>query len=379
MAPAAGRRIVDTALQVALAAVVISRQAAEAAGCVSALNCSLNGRCVGGSCLCDAPWTGPRCGTLEVGVAKPGGAYGWRPNRTSWGGNPVRGDDGLYHLYVAEIPGGLRNWGGQSQCAHATSPSVEGPYDRQGLVLGHECHNPSTLRHPQTGEYLMFHIGKGNLTGTTSSFLHTAGSPNGPWTAAKTAPNSCNNPAPAYHPNGTLFVVCNHLDITYAAADWEGEWAALRSMGHPGNGSRAGHYEDPYLYFDAAGHFHVIYHVFCLDPYEAHNECDSGHAYSADGFDWHFGADEPFSGLVKFSDGTSTRFATRERPHLVFADPGRHVPMGVFTAVSNQPIAPSCASCFKSACSQCKITAGRDWTFTQFEPFSNFNASAAAY
>jgi hypothetical protein len=171
---------------------------------------------------------------------------------SSWGGNPVRGDDNLYHLYVAEIPGGLRNWGAQSQCAHATASSVEGPYTRQGLVLGHECHNPSTLRHPKTGAYLMFHIGAGPKQGSTpttdagtSNFLHTATTAAGPWTAATTEPQSCNNPAPAYHPNGTLFVVCNHLDITVAVDDWEGEWTPLRSMGGPGSGSRQGNYEDP--------------------------------------------------------------------------------------------------------------------------------------
>ena len=60
------------------------------------------------------------------------------------------------HLVVAEIPGGLRTWGSHSQCVHATSPNVSGPFKRHDLILGHECHNPSTLRHPKTGEWLMF-------------------------------------------------------------------------------------------------------------------------------------------------------------------------------------------------------------------------------
>lgn len=77
---------------------------------------------------------------------------------SSWGGNALLGDDGLQHMFVAEIPGGLRTWGSQSQCVHATSPNISGPYTRHDLVLGPECHNPSTLRHPQTGEWLMFHI-----------------------------------------------------------------------------------------------------------------------------------------------------------------------------------------------------------------------------
>lgn len=116
--------------------------------------------------------------------------------------------------------------------------------------------------------------------------------------------------------------------------------------------------------------------VYCTEPYSAHSECDSGHAYSEDGFNWFFGEDEPFGGRVNFTDGTSTAYSTRERPHLVFADKERHVPMGVFTAVSDQPIGPSCDTCHMNTCSQCKITPGRDWTFTQFEPFVNFNATA---
>ena len=43
----------------------------------------------------------------------------------------------------------------------------------------------------------------------------------------------------------------------------------------------------------------MLYHVYCMDPYEMHNECDSGHAFSVDGVEWTFGADEPFSGVVK--------------------------------------------------------------------------------
>lgn len=82
---------------------------------------------------------------------------------------------------------------------------------------------------------------------------------------------------------------------------------------------------------------------------------------------------------MNFTDGTSRRYSTRERPHLVFADSGRHVPMGVFTAVSNQPISPACVGCTSHACSQCKVTPGRDWTFTQFQPFRNYNASAPGY
>jgi hypothetical protein len=44
-----------------------------------------------------------------------------------------------------------------------------------------------------------------------------------------------------------------------------------------------------FLWFDARGNFHVVYHVYCLDPYAAHNECASGHLFSSDGHTWNAG------------------------------------------------------------------------------------------
>eukprot|EP00041_Stephanoeca_diplocostata_P028701 m.828600 g.828600 ORF g.828600 m.828600 type:complete len:91 (+) comp23419_c1_seq65:204-476(+) len=36
----------------------------SALGCASDLDCSLNGICNGGSCICDKPWSGISCGVL---------------------------------------------------------------------------------------------------------------------------------------------------------------------------------------------------------------------------------------------------------------------------------------------------------------------------
>ena len=55
----------------------------------------------------------------------------------------------------------------------------------------------------------MFHIGGGPKADTEDAptdFLHTAKTPSGPWTPAATKPQSCNNPAPAFHPNGIPFL-----------------------------------------------------------------------------------------------------------------------------------------------------------------------------
>jgi len=75
---------------------------------------------------------------------------------------------------------------------------------------------------------------------------------------------------------------------------------------------------------------------------------------------------------VGFTDGTSKTFATRERPQLVFveSDEFRTTPVGMTSAVSPQPLGPWCDQCKEHACSQCKVTPGRDWTYTIYQAFA---------
>lgn len=337
----------------------------HAHGCTSDLNCSLNGVCKKAKCECDAPWSGDSCAVMLRKSSQLGGMYGFSPNVSSWGGNPVKADDGTYHLYVAEMAvGGLKNWGSKSECTHAISANLSGPYQKVDEAVPIWCHNPNTIR-DKNGTYLLFHIGNGNKQ-NSSNFLHYSFSPNGPWIPGSTKPKSCNNPAPAFHPNGTLFCICNHLDITYASS-WNSTWAPLRNIGHPSDDPDR-HWEDPFLWFDRGGNWHILYHVYCLKRFEANKECYSGHAFSINGYQWTFSPIEPHNGTVHFIDGSSKRFATRERPHILFADESKTTPAFLITGVSPHPVDSSCDRCKRNACSQCKVTTGMDWTYTQMEP-----------
>ena len=81
--------------------------------CTSAADCSLNGVCEHGRCVCDPPWdsASQQCGVLSfLPLERPGAAYGYAPNVTSWGGSPVFGGekpagDSRWHLFVSEIAG----------------------------------------------------------------------------------------------------------------------------------------------------------------------------------------------------------------------------------------------------------------------------------
>jgi len=131
-------------------------------------------------------------------------------------------------------------------------------------------------------------------------------------------------------------------------------------------------WQDPTLWFDRRGNFHILYHVFNFDPYSAHDQRFSGHVFSSDGFNWTFSDVEPYNGTVQFVDGTMTTFATRERPQIIFA-PGTTVPVGIVNGVSSQPVGPECDSCSKGTCGECKVTKDRDWTYTVLQPLQGFS------
>jgi hypothetical protein len=96
---------------VALALVLLPAPS-RAAPCTSAMDCSLNGRCTGGKCVCDAAWSGAACEQLAltppVTVAPAYPPPSWYANTTSWGGSVVRepGSSSDYHMFLAEMAGG---------------------------------------------------------------------------------------------------------------------------------------------------------------------------------------------------------------------------------------------------------------------------------
>ena len=86
------------------------------------------------------------------------------------------------------------------------------------------------------------------------STVHTSKGVDGPWSAAPSNGGlSCNNPAPATHPNGTIYVVCHGgscpgcgrggMQTLYSAPSVHGPWQEVSSMdfsgttvsGSPGN------------------------------------------------------------------------------------------------------------------------------------------------
>ena len=125
--------------------------------CTDDADCSYNGACDGGACVCRSPWRGTRCEVLVRGAVAASSGYQsprdpalpvTRTNFSSWGGSVLLGDDGIYHMYAAEMLNGcgIDYWEPNSRVVHAVAPSPSGPFVYSDEVLAAFAHEVSNNR-----------------------------------------------------------------------------------------------------------------------------------------------------------------------------------------------------------------------------------------
>ncbi len=201
---------------------------------------------------------------------------------------------------------------------------------------------------------------------------------------------SCNNPAPAFHPlNSTLFVSCrdgrNRNFPPYRTEDpFRGPWTKVMDLEFPPSwgDAKAGENkspflrnEDPYLYIDRRGNFHLLLHRYDyrdgypVNPNQTMPILVSGHAFSTDGVDWHVNTEQqPYDPIVTFQNGTQQQFSTWERPHLLFDDDGiaTHLVVAVSPYWNDDRPCDGCPKRVGSehSCVVCKCYGGHDYTYT---------------
>eukprot|EP00041_Stephanoeca_diplocostata_P018984 m.402477 g.402477 ORF g.402477 m.402477 type:complete len:363 (+) comp21179_c0_seq3:120-1208(+) len=297
--------------------------------CVTSHDCSLGGTCVAGKCSCFSTWTGQNCSILNLGEGQNIKAFDRPKNQSSWGGSVIWGDDGLYHMYAADMTKhcGLNSWQSNSAIRHLVSETPEGPFTPREIVQGAFSHNP-TVHKTADGHFVIFHIGAGSTkkpivnsctNGTTPSqyssvhvkspISHTdnildvpsakmysrgdkvspnmlwSTSPNGPWqSSARTGSGEsldCNNPA-AYtgFENGTVILICKVMSerqnirqmLVAVAPNWRGPYIV--------HGSTPVFGEDAFIWRAAEdGSFHMLLHS--MHPTKI---CTT--AWSTDGLSW---------------------------------------------------------------------------------------------
>jgi hypothetical protein len=288
-----------------------------------------------------------------------------------WGSSVVKGDDGLYHMFVSRWPRKLPfhpGWLVASEVVHATSKTIEGPYTFSDVVLpargsaywdGRMTHNPRILRHRD--KYVLFYTGSTHpfdeVTDPAALTLEShyttvarsnkrigvavARSPFGPWQRSDapvldTKPGTfysflTSNPAPWIAEDGSALLVFKgrgHRDKYPYQTDMTIGVARARRFDGPFSVvtpepifsvDKLGEVEDPYVWRDKAG-----FHLTAKD--QRGTITGQRHAgllaHSRDGVSWR--VDESplaYSKTITWSDGTVQTLGQMERA-FVFMEGG---------------------------------------------------------
>jgi len=316
----------------------------QAGQCTTNEQCNYNGQCMAGKCKCTMQWKGQNCDELNLLPTSQALGYhglGELGPLSSWGGSVLYGDDGLYHMYAAEIEGscGMNVWLSNSLVIHATSPDPTlYPFTRKGVVQEVFSHEPIAARAP-TGEYVVYFTAvlppgrlpvKGgercsgcesgrspqscgtddqrNASINLPTYMVYSSNPDGPWSTPMMIPGTDvfadSNFAPVINPNGSL-VALERGNVIHAS-----NWKDVSTYKKVGKWQDAA--EDPFVWRDNAGIYHNIVHVNRQNTHGLHY-------YSTDGINWKAspGRGFAFTNRIEFADGTHKDLACRERPHII--------------------------------------------------------------
>lgn len=359
-------------------------------GCETDLDCSLNGRCTAaGVCECKPAWRGWQCSTLNLLPARPGAGLNTSDvggPLSSWGGTVNLGDDGKYHMHVAQFVKhcGFNSWATNSRVVHAVADAPDGRYKVADVTWPVWAHNPAVVRVPKTGEWVMTFVSNtsaevGSFEATCDehgdtvqnssvqnqlplvqhNFMSVAADPAGPWSTPvpidrpfddavppfltkglgnrntniilSIQPDGsmvglwrrCCSPPPKYRPEGGGGA---SVIFSVHASNWRNvsTWKASTRAVFPELSANG--YEDPHIWRDPnrANAFHAVFHnmVGGWHQPEYPNIQVGAHAYSEDGGYTWVSTGVAFNLTVDYVDGTSTTFIQRERPHVVLDSHG---------------------------------------------------------
>ena len=304
-------------------------------GCTIPSDCSLNGVCAAGACVCDPPWSGSHCGVLAFAAQSPAAGKDLANTRrdlehNTWNG-PMVVDSGTYHMYVPLYPAGELYH--PVSVLHGTAPARFGPWTWGNLTAVEVSINPGALQYvdPADGRTMRYTLWVSKPDGGTLGKVYTSTSAGGPFVEI---PNSnstgCSiNPSPLMV-DGAFYCTGQKGDTLMTANRIEGPWTEHASIPHRG--------EDPFIWVDARKNWHALFHT-SGNPAPTGTHCGNStvasHVFSADnGKTWSAlnvtPTVEPYKPSVVWEGegdedgngdghaGQLQTYATMERPHLYF-------------------------------------------------------------
>jgi hypothetical protein len=225
--------------------------------------------CTEGSCICDKPWKGPSCGSLGYKKTTPISGKSLFPlnkSHNTWNGpivGPVNGTFHLFNPYYGNYTG-IKSLFRVEYIMHGTSDKIEGPYTwdvKPNLPGGI---NPMFLAYndSQTGK-TRYTLWNGGIREAQPPFINWTNVP------APHGGGDCGtNGAPAYR-NGRFYCVSQHTTEIVSTPVLGGKWTKLADINVSTSTVKNIPYaklmpniEDPYLWIDKRGNFHVINHRY---------------------------------------------------------------------------------------------------------------------
>ena len=323
-------------------------------GCTDDFDCSLAGKCTQGVCVCQRWVKGSDCAALNLAplasadslrsVVTPVG------NATRWGGSVVA-DGGRWHLFAAEMSPlgcGLGVWTAKSRVLHAVGSSSAGPFERVGLAVGTEAHNPVVSR-ASDGTWLLWTCGcpltpttpgcakeeatcPGGAAAQWTTTVYSAASLDGPWTAHVDVLGNITrgrlgsqNVAPVMGDDGSVHLMFkgpdNNTEASIAVAPhWRGPYTLLATNVFAEYFAANITNEDCYLWRARDGTWHALTHR--MSPSDRTGFVSGGHAFATSLADWRYASTPAYTDAVAVAAGPQLTVHRRERPQLAFGDDG---------------------------------------------------------
>ena len=218
--------------------------------------------------------------------------------------------DGTFHLFSPLYRNGSLS--GPTTTLHGVASVITGPYDWNtfaDLPLPYENPAAVTFVDPATNKtvYSLWSGGRVHVADSpASAFVEVAGF---------TYPGG--NPAPIFH-KGAFYMTNQETVTIYTTPRLVAGaiWTVHANISHAALPTNEYHVEDPFMWIDPLGNWHIINHAYSnLEYTNCATSAVSAHFFSADGLSWNYSA-QPYRHIVVYDDGTQHAYTTLERPNL---------------------------------------------------------------
>lgn len=246
-----------------------------------------------------------------------------------WGGNPMLGEDGKYHISVARWKESKGHWGWpNSEVAHVISDKPEGPYLYTHTVLK-KGHNPEIIK-IKNNSYIL-HVSGG--------LIYTSNHIAGPWTLKgkieidkqgyKGISHLYTNITGVIRNDKSILFFSKRGDIMISTTGILGPYKIIKAHNYI---RYSGYPEDPVIW-KSRHQYHVIFNI-AADKKPIHMR-------SLDGVNWINESGMAYdSTIFKYTDGTQTNWHKFERPKVLQDKQGRasHLSLAVLDFPKRQDL-----------------------------------------